>query len=154
MGTLATATRSKAYRWRSPTPAPTPRRLHPRRLLPPPPPRAPSRGAHRSPPRCPSAIRAWQRTAVRYWSPWGRCKTPGCPGWRATTPLCFSPPLPNIPCPRHRCVVLTLPPHPTTPNLRRLCVQEAQAENTVSGQRPVSTHLYCPTTSVSSPWVC
>lgn len=89
MGTLATATRSRACHWRPPTATPTPL-LHP---LPPnrAPPQQLTRGGPLFPPRCPWVGQVCPRTAARCSSPWGQCRIPDCLGWRATTPPCFSP---------------------------------------------------------------
>ncbi|KAI3367254.1 hypothetical protein L3Q82_008307 [Scortum barcoo] len=78
-------------------------------------------------------------TAVRCWSPWGQCRTPGCPGWRVTTPLCFSP---------NACTAGLF----FRPCLWRLCVHKAahKAENTVSGQRPFLHRPYRSTILFSS----
>lgn len=91
MGTSATATRSKACPWRPPmaTPCPLNHHLHPNRA-PPCPHQQLTKGGPPFPPRCPWVGRGCPRTAVHFWSPWGQCRTPGCPGWRATMPPCFS----------------------------------------------------------------
>lgn len=126
MGTSATATRSKACHWRPPTvtPTPLPHPLYPSRA-PPCPPQLPTREGPLFPHQCHWVGQFCPRTAVHCWSPWEQYRTPGCPGWRATTPPCFSP---------HTCTAGLY----FRPCLRRLCSGHI-AGNTVSGQKPFYT---------------